>query len=178
MKQLLILLFMLWLASSCSSLKKWSKETFEPKSKMDEVHKYHRPLEKQRLIPRPGYEGSLTNRVCTKWYGSKCEAESIREYTFKDKIIKGKAVKGKTVRAKLIKLQFACHIGGKRYRVCPDKEGFCRREKHTKCAKWGKKLFSREKICRKWKDIVVKKFLSMKDYSFLLDAGTECKKGY
>jgi hypothetical protein len=145
----------------------WTKEVMEPKSEMSEVHESHRPLEAQRLIPRKGYEGKLTNRICLKWYGDKCEAESIKEYSLKDK----------SVRELLIKLQFACHIGGKRYRVCPDREGFCRREKKTVCKKWGKKVFSRKKVCRKWEDEKKESFIPVSNYNFLLDASTECKKG-
>ena len=75
--KLLLMLLMLILVS-CAGLKTWTRDTFEPKSKMDEVQESHKPLEKQRLIPRPGYEGHLTNRVCLKWYGSDCEKESIK----------------------------------------------------------------------------------------------------
>ena len=164
-----IFLILIITTISCSSIKEWTKGILEPKSKMDEVHEQHRPLEKQRLVPRPGYEGYLTNRICLKWYGSKCEKESIKKYSLKDR----------KVRENFIELQFACHVGGKRYRICPDKAGFCRKEKHSECAKWGRKnVFNSEKVCKKWKDKIVKKYLdSVTDLQFLLDGATECKKG-
>lgn len=169
MKNFIVLLFLIVLISSCSSLKEWTKETFEPKSPMSEVHEFHRPLEKQRLIPRPGYEGHLTNRVCLKWYGDECEQESIRKYSLKDK----------STRMRLIKLQFACHIGSKRYRICPNQEGFCRREGTKVCKKWRKKsIFHRKKKCLEWGMNKVELFIPVTDYQFLLDGSTECEKGF
>jgi len=166
MKLFIIFLFLL---TSCSSLKEWTKDTFEPKSPMDDVHEYHRPLEKQHLIPRQGYEGYLTNRVCLKWYGDKCEKDSVKKYSLKDK----------EVRAKLISLQFACHIGGKRWRICPNKEGFCRREKLVKCMKKRRiNPFRSKKKCVKWKTTPINKFIPLANYQFLLDSSTECEKGY
>ena len=165
----LLLIFSIVFLSSCSSLKDWTKDIMEPKTDMDEVHEAHRPLEKQRLIPRQGYEGRLTNRICTKWYGDKCESESTREYSLKDK----------ATRKRLIGLNFACHVGDKRYRICPDKEGLCRREKKTYCSKWVRKhIFTNKKKCKKWKVKGINKFIPITDYQFLLDSRTECKKGF
>ena len=169
LKQLLILFSLLLITmffASCSTV----KEVFEPKSDMDEVHEAHRPLDAQRLIPRQGYEGKLTNRVCTKWYGGECESDSTREYSLKDPAI----------RKRLIKLGFACRISGKRWRVCPNDAGFCRREGGIKeCKKWGRTLIRRKKVCRDWgKSKTVELFTSIEEYGYLLDARTECKKGY
>lgn len=165
--KLLTIVFLLFLCS-CSSLTDWTKDVFEPKSEMDEVQESHKPLEKQRLIPRPGYEGHLTNRVCLKWYGGKCEKESVKKYSLKDK----------NVRSRLIRFKFACHIGGKRYRVCPDKEGFCRRDKKRVCTKWVRKhIFTNKKKCKNWKDEAINTFIPVSDYQLLLDGSTECKKG-
>jgi len=165
--KLILILTVLLSVVSCSSIKQWTKEVMEPSSPMDEVQEAHKPFEQQRVIPRPGYEGHLTNRVCLKWYGDFCEEESIRKYSLKDE----------PTRKRFIEFSFACHIGGKRYRVCPDQEGFCRREKENVCEKWGKKLFSRKKVCRKWREVKTEKFISIDDYKFLLDGSTECKKG-
>ena len=162
MKTILILILLLS-AVACSTI----RDVFEPESKMEDVQESHRPLEQQRLIPRPGYEGHLTNRVCLKWYGDHCEKDSVRKYSLKDK----------KIRNRLIEFQFACRIGGKRYRVCPNKEGFCRRERHRVCKKWGRTIFKRRKVCRKWENKTVNKFIHIDDYQFLLDGATECKKG-
>ena len=175
MKNIITLFFLLVIAS-CSSLTEWSHDTFEPKGPYDEVHTFHQPLQGQRLIPRPGYEGHLTNRVCKDFYGKKCDKDkdgnlevSIRQYDIRDEAL----------RKKLIEFGFACSVGGKRYRICPDRPGFCRRELHKKCVKWKKGLFSRKKKkCKKWDEKIVKKYIdAVKDYEFLLDGATECKKG-
>lgn len=174
MKNLALLCFLLGLIS-CSSVVEWSHEKFKPKGPYDQVHTFHQPLQNQRLIPRPGYEGHLTNRVCKDFYGKKCDKDkdgnlevSIRQYDLKDV----------TFRKKLIEFDFACSIGGKRYRICPDRPGFCRRELHRKCVKWKKKLFSSKKKCKKWEEKIVKKYRdATTDYEFLLDGATECKRG-
>lgn len=167
--KLILILFTLMLAS-CSSTGDWIKDTFEPKSEMDDVQESHKPLEQQRLIPRPGYEGHLTNRVCLKWYGPKCEKDSVKKYSLKDEAI----------RKRLIRFKFACHISDKRYRICPNQEGFCRREGGTKeCKKWGRTVFRRKKVCRKWGITKATEFfIPVDDYQLLLDGATECKKGY
>jgi len=154
--------------TGCSSFGDWVKDTFEPKSTVDEVHEFHRPLEKQRLIPRPGYEGKLTCRVCLKFYGDVWQKESIREYDLNDE----------DTRKRLINLQFACRVSGKRHRICPEKPGLCRREKEEVCVKWGRTLFKRKKVCREWKQEITNKFIPVTDYQFLLDSRTECEKGF
>lgn len=159
--------FLTFMLTACSSVGDWVKDTFEPTSPVDEVHEFHRPLEKQRLIPRPGFEGKLTNRVCLKFYGDLCEKESVREYDLNDEV----------TRNRLIDLQFACHVGGKRHRICPDKAGLCRREMEKVCTKWGRTIFKREKVCRNWKEEITEKFIPITDYQFLLDSRTECQKG-
>lgn len=154
--------------TSCAGLKDWSKKVMEPKSDMDEVHEYHRPLQDQHLIPRPGYEGHLTNRVCLKWYGDKCEQESIKKYDLKDK----------KVRDTLIRLNFACWAAEKRYRVCSDKPGFCRKEKKRTCTRWGRTLLRRKRYCKSYKNEITKTYLDgIKDYEFLLNSSIECEKG-
>ena len=166
----LVLISLLLLITSCAGLKDWSKKVMEPKSDMDEVHEVHRPLEKQRLLPRPGYEGFLTNRVCTKWYGSTCESESIKKYDLKDK----------KVRDNFIELNFACYVAKKRYRLCPDKPGFCRKTRaEKKCIRWGKRFLTRKKYCKEYsKPVVVQKYLdAVEDFQFLLDGTLECNQG-
>jgi hypothetical protein len=164
----MILMISILMLSSCAGFKKWTKDVMEPKSDMDEVHQYHRPLEKQRLIPRPKHEGFLTNRVCTDFYGPDCEKESIKEYDLSNK----------KIRENFIELGFACVVSGKRYRFCPDKPGFCRKEFYKECSSWGKRFFSRARYCKQYKEFTVEKYLDgITDYKFLLDGTMECKKG-
>lgn len=162
----LIILTVLFL-SSCSNLKQWYHEVSEPDSIYKEVPLNHQALVGQRLIPRPGYTG-LTNQVCLEFYGPDCIKKSIREYKLEDP----------KVRDAFNEFKFACHIGGKRYRICKDQPGFCRTESHSVCERWGKKLFSRRKVCRRWGTEEKKMYKPISDYQFLLDGATECKAGY
>lgn len=164
MKKLLILCFLVTVVFSCSSFKEWAKDVREPESIYDDVHENHLPLSEQRLIPRPGNDGHLTNQICLKFYGGECEERSLKTYDLRD--IK--------IREKLNEFRFACKVGGKRYRICKDEPGLCRSEQI--CLKWGTKLISRDKVCREWG--VKKSFLhAISQYDFMLDGATECKQG-
>lgn len=161
-----LLILTLFLFVSCSHIDEWAKDAFEPESKYEQVHNDHQNLEKQRLIPRPGFGGHLTNRVCTKFYGNTCEQISVRKYSLEDE----------RIRKRLIQFGFACKVGGKRYRICKDKPGLCRRIKTDKCIKWKRKWIFGKKKCVKYE--IKTMFLHIKkDYKFMIDGGTECKQG-
>jgi len=167
MKSLLTIVAFIFVAitmTGCAGFKEWSKDVMEPKTVYDEVHENHLALAKQRLIPRPGHEGKLTNQVCLKFYGDKCEQKSLKEYDLQDA----------NIRKQLNEFKIACNVGGKRYRICKDEPGLCRSEKV--CVKWGKTLFQRKKVCR---EHGVKKTVlhAVNDYEFLLNGATECKQG-
>lgn len=77
---------------------------------------YRHELADQILKPRPGYAG-LTNRACAKFDDDgvcqdwQVEAHSLDDANFRQ-----------TVNT----LGMVCNIGGRRFKVCLDKPGFCR----------------------------------------------------
>ena len=73
-------------------------------------------LYNQILKVRKGHDG-LTNSYCEKYKGDKCESLKIVEYSLKDPIVRYRLG---------VELGFVCSISGKRYKICYDKEGFCR----------------------------------------------------
>lgn len=107
------------------------------------------PLVGQILTPRPGYEGALTNRRCVVYRGEECITPEIAVYP----------LASEEVRRTLNELQFICNIGGRRYKVCRDKPGFCR-------------ISYRDRFLRG--DERVEEFLPVERYQFLLDARARC----
>jgi hypothetical protein len=104
-------------------------------------------LVKQILRPWTGYHG-LTNRACTLIdQKGDCAHWSVIDYVLEDA----------QTRASLSQLVFICNVAGKRYKVCPDKPGLCRRH----CDGF---LF-----CQTKED-----FLPIANYQFLIDADTKC----
>lgn len=95
-----IILLVLCLLTNCAS-----REALPPN-----------PLYKQILKVRAGHDG-LTNSYCKKYNGNTCEDLHIEVYSLKDPAIR--YLIG-------VELGFVCSIAGKRYKVCYDKEGFCR----------------------------------------------------
>lgn len=153
------LLFIL-LLSSCA--------VFQGEGEFDQVHTNHQPTARQRLAPRPGYEGKLTNQVCTAWEGDNCIARSLQEYDLNNE----------ATRDMLNQFRFACSVAGKRYRICGDSPGLCRTERHTECLRWGKKLFTRKKVCREWGERIESFYIDANtEYQLLLNAATECRAG-
>lgn len=112
------------------------------------------PLVEQILKPRAGYDGKLTNRTCGEYQNGKCVKESIATYNLEDA----------DFRSSVNKFNFICSIGGRRFKICIDKPGFCR--------------FTYEKSC--FLGVFCKKgerleeYLPVEKYRFLLDADTRC----
>lgn len=99
------------------------------------------------LRPRTGYKG-LTNRACSKTDPKMgCVAYEVKDYLLDDL----------PTRKSLSDLVFVCNVAGKRYKVCPDKAGLCR--KH--CEGF---IF---KSCEE-------DFLPITGYQFLIDSATKC----
>ena len=114
------------------------------------------PLVDQILKPRTGVEGNLTNRTCSKYDGDRCAQENIQAYNLSDPVFR------KTVND----LKFLCNIGGRRFKVCLDKPGFCRFSSDTyKCGFLH--LF-------KCSGELEEEYLPAEPYQFLLDAKVRC----
>ena len=109
----------------------------------------------QILYVRPGYPGKLTNRACLKYDGDQCVKPEVKEYDLADP----------QVRKDLNALGFVCNLGGKRYKICLDKPGYCRRDFNRKCFLG---------ICGKRYLVSEKYVLAVKRHEFLLDAQTKC----
>lgn len=73
-------------------------------------------LADQILVARHGHEGSLTNQTCLAYDHDKCVKESLITYDLSNQSFRDTARR----------LQFVCKMGGKEYKICPDKPGFCR----------------------------------------------------
>lgn len=101
------------------------------------------PLSKQILRVRQGYDGHLTHR--------------------RDDVIQAHSLSDPEFRKTLNDLDFICRIGNKRYKVCLDKPGYCRRKFEQKCF-----IF-----CGKRK-LIWEKYLPASDHLFLVAAGTTC----
>lgn len=89
------------------------------------------PLTDQIIKARAGYPMALTNRACLPKADPKapdsspgCPLEQITAYPLDD-------VK---FRETANKLNFICNLGGKRFKICLDKPGFCRFSYTQKCA--------------------------------------------
>jgi hypothetical protein len=72
------------------------------------------PLFEQRLVPRPEFEGFLTNQLCVKYEGRKCVQIDVRTYDMRDV----------DIRKELIHLLFICNIAGRRFRIDLARPGF------------------------------------------------------
>lgn len=110
-------------------------------------------LNDQILKVRKGFEGSLTNRACLEYDGKKCKKDNITVYSLEDQ----------KFRDTVNRLDFICNIGGKRFKVCIDKPGFCR--KSSVCAWWDlAKLFCEPA----WE------YIPVSDFQFLIDSRARC----
>lgn len=81
------------------------------------------PLIEQILIPRLGHGAKLTNSACLKYEGQRCSNLEILDYDLADT----------GLRKSLNDFGFICSVGGKRFKICLDKPGFCRREFSQRC---------------------------------------------
>lgn len=112
------------------------------------------PLVEQILKPREGYEGKLTNRTCGEYVDGKCTKEAITTYDLGDA----------SFREAVNKFDFLCSIGGRRFKICLDKPGFCRFTYKTSCFLG--------MFCKKGEKL--EEYLPVEQYRFLLDADTRC----
>lgn len=71
-------------------------------------------LVEQILKPRPDHKG-LTNRVCSSLDSKKQCVWKVTEYDLNDS----------SFRSNANTFNFVCNIGGKHYKICEDKPGFC-----------------------------------------------------
>lgn len=118
----------------------------------------HSTLDKQRLAPRSSHRPNLTNKICKKEKFKKCSEWSILTYDMKNEV----------VRKQLNQLGFACNLSKKRWRVCSDRPGFCRRE--TICTKY------KRKKCKKKE--TKETYINLDSYDFLVNSGFDCMVGY
>lgn len=125
------------------------------------TEKHHAQLSNQRLAPRPGYDGHLTNRICKEkdWLGD-CKKWSVKAYDIRDR----------SVREMLNEFRIACKIGGKRYRVDIDRPGFVRKENPV-CV--DKSIFGN---CKEW--VTNTNYIPIQNYEYLIEAQTQCMKGW
>lgn len=120
------------------------------------------PLIDEILKVREGHDGNLTNRTCAS-YDQKtglCANEKVVDYPLTDA----------DFRATANKFDFICNLGGKRYKICKDKPGFCRIGYTQSCF-----LF----ICQDGPEIETD-YVPATNSAFLLQANARCanKKEY
>lgn len=159
--RILILLFFI---ASCSVLEKK-----EEKSAYPDIQLNHQALINQRLIPRPGHVGFLTNQACLKYVKKTCIERSLKKYDLMDMSVRENLVND---------LKFACRMGNKRYRISIPAPAIIRQERG--CLKWKKKLVTRKTYCDKY-GVVKSEFIHIADeasYQKLIDGALECRSGY
>lgn len=104
------------------------------------------------LTVRPGHDGCLTNRSCTEYdKNNECLNYKIDDYSLSDD----------SLRKQLNDFNFICMIGGRLFKVCIDKPGFCRHW-YRACGFLGMNK------CRQ------EEYLPISDYSYHLNAQTKC----
>jgi hypothetical protein len=158
--RILILIFLV----SCSSFEKKPERSAYPDIKLN-----HQALINQRLIPRPGHVGFLTNQACLKYVGKTCLERSLMKYDLMDMEVRKQLVE---------QLKFACTMGKRRYRISVKDPAIVRQE--IGCLKWKKKLVTRKTYCDKY-GVVKKEFLHVGDeasYQKLIDGALECRSGF
>jgi hypothetical protein len=152
------------LVTGCSVLKKGPEKSAYPDLILE-----HQALINQRLIPRPGHLGFLTNQVCKKYVGKTCVERSLMKYDLVDMSVRENLVNG---------LKFACRMGEKRYRISIPAPAIIRQE--SGCVKWKKKPISRKKYCAET-GVVKSEFIHIADeasYQKLIDGALECRSGF
>lgn len=119
------------------------------------------PLSDQILKPREGFDNKLTNRACLPKTDPNapdsspdCPLEKITAYPMFDPEFR------KTVN----RLNFICNVGGKRYKICLDKPGFCRFSQKQDCFLG---IFCKD-------GELLEEYLPVEKYRFLADANTRC----
>lgn len=154
----------LFLIVSCSSIKK----KITPNGVHDSVHTDHLNTASMRLAPRASYPGMLVNRVCLGFSkdGNCIAGHSVKVFD----------TSKKETREMLINFRFACYVGGKRYRICKEKNGLCRQE--YGCLEYKKKLITRKTYCAKYGTVKTHYLDMVKDFDYIVQGGTGCKANY
>lgn len=128
----------------------------------------HSPLESQRLVVRQEFVGRLTNHVCKVYDGltNECKEWSMRTYSLEDA----------EFRRQMNDFVITCEIGGRRFKVCLDKPGYCRHERV--CLDRGRRWYwPFNVVCKDSK--INETYIDAKlEHEYLLNAGTECMRGY
>lgn len=120
------------------------------------------PLVDQIVKVRAGHEGFLTNRTCS----GKDESLGIEKECLGEKITRY-PLEAEEFRQTANRLNFLCNIGGKRFKICLDKPGFCRFSSGPKKCSGFLGLFCKE-------GELLEEYLPVEKYRFLLDAKTKC----
>jgi len=152
------------LLASCSILEKKQEKSAYPDLQLN-----HQALINQRLIPRPGHVGFLTNQICKKYVGKTCVERSLKKYDLMDMEVRKQLVND---------LKFACKLGKKRYRISVKDPAIVRQEQG--CVKWKKKPISRKTYCAQL-GVVKSEFIHIADeasYQKLIDGALECRSGF
>lgn len=119
------------------------------------------PLVDQVIKPRPGYERHLTNSACLKYENGNCVNLEIKPYSLDDE----------SFRKMANEFDFICNVGGRRFKICLDKPGFCRNWTFVKCEPWDfLKIFC--------EDIAMEDFIPIDDYNFILESNAKCANKY
>ena len=153
--KILILLFL----ASCSSIQ-------DKPEIYSEIRLNHTALIGQRLIPRAGYNGHLTNQVCTEFAGKNCLKRSLLKYDMNDESTRNQLVND---------LKFACKIGKKRWRISVKTPTLIHQE--SGCVKWKKRTISRKVYCAQI-GVIKMEFIKFEDYQRLIDGALECRSGF
>jgi hypothetical protein len=117
-------------------------------------HHPRHPLSEQILKPRVGFKG-LTNRACEVF--DKARGECL-EYKIEERLLEDAEFRNTANM-----LGFICLIGGRRFKICEDKPGFCRHTYKRNCFLG---------ICGKRDKL--EEYIPVERYQFLLDANTRC----
>ena len=117
----------------------------------------HNALIDQILKVRAAYPGMLTNSACLEYKNGKCVSLDIIQYSLNDP----------EMRYKLIDLGFKCQVGGKRFRICRDRPGFCRWENKCLSHPWYWPW-----VCSAYEET----YVPASNHQFLIDSKTYCKK--
>ena len=124
----------------------------------------HKPFINQRLVVRHKYPNMLTNQICKKKKNGECVEWSIKKYDL------GNA----SFRKLMNDAKIPCQIAGKRWRVCLDSAGYCRR--HVKCLKWKDVWWDFKEGVRCVKKKQVEEFIPATSHDYLVQAKTVCYK--
>jgi hypothetical protein len=108
------------------------------------------PLIQRVLRVLPSHPDRLTNRACLRYENGACTNWDVSTYSLEDA----------ATRDLLVRLRFVCQVAGERFKVCPDRPGFCQ---YTYVKKWA--LAPRK---------LVIKYVPLSPSEFHVSAATTC----